>query len=126
MRDIKFRAWDSRKKIMVELTLLGLQYRFYDDLTVYGVDLENGNVAKAKENKVPVMQYIGLKDKNGKQIFENDLVEYNENLYQVEWDEETASFLLQGVIIAELESFPIDEEDLLIIGNIYENPELIN
>lgn len=125
MRDIKFRAWDGRIKKMVELTLLGLQYKFYDDLTVYGVDTSDGNVAKAKKHKIPVMQCIGLKDKNGKEIYENDLIEYGEHLYQVAWDEETASFLLQGVFIAELESFPIDSEDLEIVGNIYQNPELL-
>ena len=97
-REIKFRAWDGKE----------MQQAF---------DLSSNPKYWWVHNKdFPLMQYTGLKDKNGKEIYEGDVVKFI-NTFQVE---ETRAI-----------EFPRDYGfitcyEFEIIGNIYENPELIS
>ena len=81
-----------------------------------------------------VCQCTGLKDKNGKLIWENDIVSFldmysTENGYsergcvgKVVWDDETISFQVTNRLSAE--SYEVLDE-CLVIGNIFDNPELL-
>lgn len=129
MREIKFRAWDTVEKKMKLPTLL----RLSRDLP-YTDDNNNGKVfqmqCNGQENveyfngRIELMQYTGLKDKNGKEIYEGDIIEYK-SIY--EWEKqpikkaevvfEDGMFCPPGVIM--------DLSRSEIIGNIYENPELL-
>jgi uncharacterized phage protein (TIGR01671 family) len=88
-----------------------------------------------------IMQYIGLKDINGIDICEGDLISLGDDIYnedgepdikEVVFDEDTASFRIydymgyQGSSLAE--KWFIDDviDNLEVIGNIYENPELLD
>jgi len=123
MREIKFRAWDSRLKVMIT--------NFKDAEDCY-LD-EQGQLVRY--NTYILMQYTGLKDKNGKEIYEGDIVFSGEekkcqmcgiykcrNRYPVVWNEEYHSWYLgeQGEGGA-----PYCNKPLEIIGNIYENPDLL-
>ncbi|MEK4968586.1 YopX family protein [Cytobacillus sp. FSL R7-0696] len=111
MREIKFRAWDKSRK---EKEYINNMYWFEEN----GVDDINNNVF------LDFMQYTGLKDKNGKEIYEGDILAYkgldgrNLNLV-VKWSERDATFLFGGVRT----DYAITGE---VVGDIYENPDLIN
>jgi uncharacterized phage protein (TIGR01671 family) len=85
-----------------------------------------------------IMQYTGLKDKNGKEIYESDKVEFNDfdSLRTGGYTEDNilqgdVSFSCGGWIVKterghyDLYTAIVNDEELEIIGNIYENPELL-
>ena len=128
MTEIKFRAWDKKKKKMfyldgiihLHLGLIAWTFSSPDEVYVCGGKRDNGIL----------MQYTGLKDKNGKEIYEGDIVKYREyssneksELCKIEWFEgyEGDGFKMTG-FVSPAYDYPTDVE---IIGNIYENPELM-
>jgi uncharacterized phage protein (TIGR01671 family) len=75
-----------------------------------------------------VGQYTGLTDKNGKKIFEGDIVKYGDTVHEVVFEQRnnTAYF---GLVYNELETLPFGHyqelKQIEIIGNIHDNPELL-
>lgn len=116
----KFRAWNKKTKTIHNVTEIG--FKDYDNFEVGHICMAQGNsewVALENINNVELMQCTGLKDKNGKLIFEGDIVNesivgYETTIKSVDWIEDVmAGFNLNN------------EGDYEIIGNIYENPELL-
>lgn len=108
MRNNKFRVWDIYNK------------RFCDGSFEIRID---GNLFNHDEYSI--MQYIGIKDKNGKEICEGDIVKYFDSLCVIEYCSQTASFSLIGQSLDDEWSLGGDMwEDVEIVGNIFENPEL--
>lgn len=82
-----------------------------------------------------ICQCTGLKDKNGKLIWENDIVAYwdsysTENglaeadcIGKVVWDDETISFQVTNRLSAE--SYEVLDDECSVIGNVFDNPELL-
>ena len=128
MKQVKFRAWEKKFKEMIE---------------VYDIDFAGGiinfNTAWRGLEEVELMQYTGLKDKNGKERYFDDIV-------KITWRKDTDSYLQQGddyiekEFIARIDWYidrivyvlangkklncPSDAQ-FEIIGNIYENPGLL-
>jgi uncharacterized phage protein (TIGR01671 family) len=117
-REIKFRAWHTQVVAMKPVEWMNfkgdlLKVPFY------------GNWAKSS---CVLMQYTGLKDKNGKEIFEEDLVKWtdelgeNPTIFKVAYEE------TRWVIVPipdSLVGWYLGEKELEVIGNIYQNPELL-
>lgn len=122
----KFRAWDNWRKRMSVVDRIYMDtkgVRLYDDFGEYWRDFRD----------VELTQSTGLKDKNGKEIFEGDILAFetddeviNVNVF---WDEEHALFMFESKKYNEQESLAELVENntypFEIIGNVHENPELL-
>ena len=115
MREIKFRAWDKKEKEMVyDINLLSSSKSVSAWISDNGV----GGYFNPKAEKYVVMQYTGLKDKNGKEVCEGDIIKIGKSRIAVEF--EKGCFQIARVCFYGRRS---DEYE--VIGNIYENPELL-
>lgn len=123
MREIKFRAWDRFKQRWSNYKI--------NDGTVYFMD-KNTGVWYGSYNKrykdFNLMQYTGLEDKNGKEIYEGDILfeSFGERYYKVIF--ENGSF--RAEFKGDFEEYSFDLIDVVaqgceVVGNIYENPELM-
>ena len=74
-----------------------------------------------------VEQCTGLKDKNGKLIYEKDLVTKGDDIYEVNWCHQKQGYIFRNLNCIDdvLESLDITINDWQVIGNIHENPELL-
>lgn len=121
MREIKFRAWDKQEKKM----------QYNDDITImvkWTTDEPLPLNRNFEENDLQLMlQYTGLKDKNGKEIYEGDIVEYFEEYMDGSMDDESQ---IEEIEYIDGCFYPIGNSlysgnNIEVIGNIYENPELL-
>ena len=127
MREIEFRAWLKEYQKMVQVIDLDFEYR------QIGVDdfksREYGTYLFINFRNIELMQYTGLKDKNGVKIFEGDIVKCGKDIVcEVAWSEYMSKFILIN-IKDEIECFSLTNNEVNIrevIGNIYENKELLN
>lgn len=134
-REIKFRAWHKTKKFMD---------------TAWFIDWEHGQVAHRAHNvsqleNCILMQYTGLKDKNGKEIYEGDIIYWEIDngigiesyTAAVQWSENNDDYkgIYKWIVLYladylrgsfdELTTPAAYNYELQVIGNIYENPELL-
>jgi len=129
MREIKFRAWNGEKMIY----RCGICYS-HGHWEVFGPhDYEAGRRLGVLNSKrfpnLVLMQYTGLKDKNGKEIYEGDIVivrgeGIRPKIYTVEWLDTYGGF----AFLDDEKAIPACEVPVLfceVLGNIYENPELV-
>lgn len=116
MREIKFRAWD-----LVNETMIGLNetpQEFWSNIHPSCCDVE-------------VMQYTGLKDKNGKEIYEGDICRaykpnsYLDGVYAVTWNARERGWRYQGSMKPYMPGVNNAGAHCEVIGNIYEHPELM-
>lgn len=129
-REIKFRAWDYDTNIMVYPDS-ELETTFCFDKVGLSVYHNNGQEMSSFE----LMQYTGIKDKNGKEVYEGDIIKYSSDVinsfYRVNeiFREVRFKYGMYGIKGIE-DGTHIPFGNILkcqyeVIGNIYENPELL-
>lgn len=119
-REIKFRAWDNFNNRMISMPTLALD----EENNTYMVDKGGGKFRD--QNQLILMQFTGLQDEKGNDIYEGDIrkaiyfVQDQETIRfnQMRWSNENSCFYWDGPLIPEF----IRVE---VVGNIYENPELL-
>lgn len=117
MREINFRAWDVSENEMVDWPAL-----LYDPddwlCGILGGDID--------DKRDVLMQYTGLKDKNGVEIYEGDILRLTSKAPHVDvvvkWDESHAGFTTNEKGHTHMFGSSLCE----VIGNIYENKDLLN
>jgi uncharacterized phage protein (TIGR01671 family) len=121
MREIKFRAWDKNKKKMHNV----IQIIWGSELNPYPLSVDFYDSTKPRLfEKVELMQFTGLKDKNGKEIYEGDIVGGWQKIRTVVY--RNGGFKLKSI----KSHHAIDirkwhQIQLEVIGNIYENSNLL-
>lgn len=115
----KFRVWDKINEKWINNNCLldiesGYLFGWYDN-------------EQANKRRYKLMQSTGIKDKNGKLVYESDIITDEIDNYVVEWDTDEAylGFWVREIGTREYYTF----EQLLsyeVIGNIYENKDLLN
>lgn len=135
MRDIKFRVWDKEYDLMYEdVGIIGnrliLEYELDEDWeeidqTCY-VDIDETN-----EEYFKIMQYTGIKDINGKEIYDGDVIQDITDGVKgikgvISWSDAKLMYLFENKSLRiGLELCRLYGPELEIIGNIYENPGLL-
>ena len=146
MRDIKFRA-NVRKASHSILRIIDMD--FNNQMACLIIDEQRCEQKNYWFNEIDIMQYTGLKDKNGKEIYEGDILSFlvksnrpSPYICEVKWLERMGSFeavynnkghsLFLSDIIEQYNApddtlchLPQEDRSFEIIGNIHENPELL-
>lgn len=108
-REIKFRAWDGNSVVSWEKisTILGIMHWMF-----------------VKTEGITLMQYTGLKDKNGKEIYEGDILRYDGALFMVVFG--LGAIGMKRIIAEERKpTYRLHTIQGEVIGNVYENKELL-
>lgn len=113
MREIKFRFWYSSESRMI-----------YDSSEIENIEPTGINEAIKQLqgcDNFEIMQYTGLKDTHEKEIYEGDILKDKySNLGEVGWHDSLGAWFWDGGF-----EWGMIEGDVEIIGNIYENPNLL-
>jgi uncharacterized phage protein (TIGR01671 family) len=127
-REIKFRSYTPSGMVEIDKIVFKTGMAYFEDVLRYqGIDME----------EFPLMQYTGLKDKDGKEIYEGDIVEsfrFDDPEFRSEVFYKNGAFGYKSYVWEVFISFASNEnykwrddksENIKVIGNIYENPELL-
>lgn len=141
-RKYKFRAWDKEEKKMLSVMELGFSFNVdkYNYLAYADLDGRWGRAIltpnggkqsyswsgqRREAEQIEIMQYTGLLDKNEVEIYEGDIVNlssWEPSIYQIAFDR--GAFYLAKSDLEEVGDIKYAEKSE-VIGNIYENPELL-
>lgn len=110
MRQIKFRVWDKKNKTISKAVMLD----FYNGIVVSEPHYVN------KIEDCELMQFTGLTDKNEKEIYEGDICTDGKHTESIKWIHGKWEFFAEDCLLCYNSSVK-----LKILGNIFENPELL-
>lgn len=137
-RELKFRAWHKKDKRMYPVTTLNFEigvaalegFRYCNKKINYSSYKTDHWCGHDYFKNIELMQYTGLKDRDGNEIYEGDIVRYNRGvILLMKWGEENAGFDFDYIkrrknIVEDIRLHRSDEE-FKVIGSIYTNPNLL-
>ena len=124
MREFKMKAWLKKEKKMVAIIGIDFNYeyiRYTEDSNLF-----NENYKTAEFKDIELLQFTGLKDNGGQELYEADVIKFNDGIDDIygliSYDDEDGSYRVSYENITEHLSDL--EGDFEIVGNIFENPDL--
>ena len=110
---IKFRAWEKITKewILNEDLFINFKGQIFE----YG----GGYLGKRSPKSIELMQFTGVKDRLGKEVYEGDIVKFGCYTYEIKWGDSAWRLEPGGYLCQQ------NTEHMEVIGDIYNNPELI-
>ena len=124
MREFKIKAWLKKEKKMVAIIGIDFNYeyiRYTEDSNLF-----NENYKTAEFKDIELLQFTGLKDNGGQELYEADVIKFNDGIDDIygliSYDDEDAVYCVSYENVTEhLSNMAGDFE---IVGNIFENPDL--
>lgn len=132
-REIKFRLWSKIGKKFIETDNPDLDFVINNNGYLYSIENFYGEIYILPQMDIEVLQFTGLQDRNGKEIYEGDILKYNfpydgrlKHVSSVKFLETQASFGIKDRYGNEIPLYRITANNYFeIVGNIYENPEFL-
>lgn len=132
-RDIKFRLWSKIGKKFIKTDDPDFNFVINSDGYLYSIENFYGEIYVLLQLDIVVLQFTGLQDINGKDIYEGDILKYNfpydgrlKHVSPVKFLETEASFGIKDIYGNEIPLYRITANNYFeVVGNIYENPELL-
>lgn len=119
MNNTKFRAWNKYKQVShINTEIMEPVYIESGYMTYF--TLEEGQ--NTPEEDYVIMQFTGLTDNNGIEIYEGDIISWSDKIYTVTWHEKIAGFIMKSATSLER---PDIEFNSKVIGNIFEHKHLL-
>lgn len=135
MREFKFRAWDKFNKVMTyseknyPLSKYSIEFNWKNNNKMSLLMLIDPRYGEMREFDADIMQYTGLIDKNGKEIYEGDIVRHfkrdKEKLLKIEISSRYGVYAQENDTTKRLIGRSNTHLYYEVVGNIYENPELL-
>lgn len=131
MREIKFRAWDNQEKKMhydvqnaSDMEPIGEDFCSFERILNVTMEDDYGEIENTR--RFEVMQYIGKEDISKKEIYEGDIVKDDSSQLKgvVKFSERYLQFVVDDFIDGE-QDYSEFMKDVEVIGNIFDNPELL-
>ena len=124
MKEFKMKAWLKKENKMVSIIGIDLNYqyiRYTDDGNLFKDDYKT-----AEFKNIELLQFTGLKDNGGQELYEADVIKFNDGIDDIygliSYDDEDGTYRVSYENITE--HLSEREGDFEIVGNIFENPDL--